>query len=76
MTMHFMHIMDQTGHTSITWDPDVDVEVEVAKTTFNSLIKKGYSAFRVGENDERGSRIKEFDPEAGKLMMVPQLQGG
>lgn len=71
-----MQIMDQTGHTSVTWDPEIRAEVRVARESFDSLIKEGYSAFRVDEDDERGERITTFDPEAGKIMMVPQLKGG
>lgn len=26
--------------------------------------------------EEQGRRIDEFDPAAGKVMMVPQLRGG
>jgi hypothetical protein len=71
-----MQIMDITGHSSITWDPDRPVEVDVARASFDKLVKEGYSAFRVDEDDEKGERITRFDPQAGKIMMVPQLRGG
>lgn len=71
-----MRIMDQTGHSTITWDVDQPIEVDVAKATFDKLIKEGYSAFEVEGTNQQGRRITTFDPKAGKLMMVPQLRGG
>lgn len=74
--MSDMHVMDQTGHTTVTWDPDIEVEVSAARDQFNTLVGKGYNAFRVEGRDNRGERITKFDPKAGKIMMVPQLVGG
>jgi hypothetical protein len=75
-TVGTLHIMDRTGHTSITWDPSNEFEVGMAKDAFNRAVKGGYQAFNVDEDDERGSRLTKFDPQAGKIMMVPQLVGG
>jgi hypothetical protein len=74
--MSDMHVMDQTGHSTITWDPGVNVEVETARDAFKKLIKGGYRAFRVEGADNRGEPITTFDPMAGKIMMVPHLVGG
>jgi hypothetical protein len=75
--MSDMHVLDRTGHSTVTWDPEKPIEVEVAKSMFKRLIEQGYNAFRVGEGIAiQGERIKEFDPQAGKIMMVPQLVGG
>lgn len=71
-----MQIMDRTGHTSITWDADKPVEVEVARTTFQRLTSEGYNAFEVESGDRQGRRMREFDPKAEKIMMVPHLVGG
>lgn len=75
-TTNTMQVMDQTGHSSISWDPNTPDEVAVARDSFDKLVKKGYNAFRVNEDDDRGERITTFDPKAGKIMMVPQLRGG
>ena len=69
-------VMDHTGDTKIMWDADNEAEVEVAKKTFDSLRKKGYSAFKTNKKGEAGERITEFDPQAERLIMAPQLQGG
>lgn len=71
-----MDVMDRTGHTTVTWDPDKKVEVDVAEDTFKRLIKEGYNAFEVESADKPGKRLTKFDPKAGKIMMVPQLVGG
>lgn len=71
-----MLVMDRTGHSSITWNPDTPIEVETAKASFDSLVKQGYRAFRVEGNDNQGARLETFDPKAGKIMMVPHLVGG
>lgn len=74
--MSDMHIMDQTGHSTISWDPTKPIEVDVARDAFDKLIKERYNAFRVEGSDRQGERITSFDPKAGKIMMVPQLVGG
>lgn len=78
-----MHVMDTTGHTTVTWDPNDTTSVRDARAEFRRLIGLGYSAFRMDVShedaavtEEKGERITDFDPEAGKLMMVPHLRGG
>jgi hypothetical protein len=71
-----MNVLDRSGHTSVKWNPDNDDEVQVARITFEELTKKGYRAFTVGRFGRQGDRLDTFDPEAGEIMMVPQLKGG
>jgi hypothetical protein len=71
-----MIIPDASGHTSITWDPTRDDEVEVAESTFDDFIGKGYRAFKMTAAGEQGSRMDTFDRKAEKVMFVPQLRGG
>lgn len=81
---HIMHVMDRNGHTTVTWDPREPSSVNDARREFQRLVREGYSAFAmkvVSENggmivEEKGNRIGEFDPQAGKVMMVPHLVGG
>lgn len=76
MGRHEMITLDRTGHSSITWDPNVPVEVEMAESTFDDYIGKGYRAFSMTGDNQQGSRMDRFDPKASKLMFVPQLRGG
>lgn len=80
---HVMNILDRTGHTSITWDADDKVSVQDAKDKFEEMIGKGYRAFAIETTEDDGITIEEkgrpitaFDPKAGKVMMIPHLQGG
>lgn len=71
-----MLIMDRTGHTKTTWNPDDEDEVDVARRMFADLTARGYSAFRVKGDDDMGKRLTSFDPRAKTMIMVPQLVGG
>lgn len=71
-----MKIMDQTGHTTVKWDPANNDEVEVARATFRELKAKGFRAFRVQGEGKQGERIDTFDPQARQLILMPQLVGG
>lgn len=78
-----MQIMDRTGHTTVTWKPDDAGSVKDAAKKFKEMIKEGYTAFAmdvVSTNgvtvEQKGKRITEFDPTAGKIMLIPQLVGG
>jgi hypothetical protein len=83
MNQHVMNVMDSSGHTTVTWNPENADSVRDAKREFDALRRQGYQAFRmnvVSENgvvvEEKGERIDRFDETAGKVMMVPQLRGG
>lgn len=82
MNMHVMNVLDATGHTTVTWDPTDADSVRDAEREFQGLRGRGYSAFRmvtVGDSavvEEPGERIDTFDPQAGKIVMIPQRAGG
>lgn len=69
-------ILDQTGDTKIIWDPEKPDEVEHARETFNKLKKKGYLAYSVNRKGDKGEVLREFDPEAEKMILAPQTVGG
>ena len=70
-------IMSTKGDTKVMWNPENADEVAAAKAQFDTLIGKGFSAFKVvGPKGEQGDQIREFDPKAGKIILVPALQGG
>jgi hypothetical protein len=71
-----LHVMDRTGDTKMQWSPDNPDEVQVAKNTFDKLKKKGYLAYTVRNDGEKGEVIREFDKTAGRIIMAPQLVGG
>lgn len=73
---HVLAVLDASGDTRIIWNPDNPDEVANAKRTFDDLKKKGYVAYAVKRDGEKGEVVKGFDPEAEKLILAPQMRGG
>ena len=71
-----MSVLGADGDTKIIWDPDNEDEVENAEEQFDRLRDKGFSAFSVEKRGKKGKQIREFDPDAGKIIMVPGAAGG
>lgn len=71
-----MSIMDRSGHKQLKWDTDKLDEIAVAKETFDTLVKRGYSAFASKTKAEPKHTIKEFDPTMEDMVMVPRTVGG
>lgn len=71
-----LRVMDATGDSRTIWDPANAEEVAAVKRTFDDLRKKGFLAFAVKKDGEKGKQITEFDPTAGKLILAPQMAGG
>jgi len=76
MKRHQLHIMDQTGHTTIDFDPANDEQVKNAMKKFAALVieKKFTAAKRTGGGDY--TLTKAFDPNAEEHLFIPQLKGG
>ncbi len=64
------------GDTKIIWDADEEAEVKIAKGAFNKLRKKGYFAYAVKRDGDKGEVIREFDADAEKIIMALPMQGG
>jgi len=71
-----MSIMDSSGHKELKWNMDRLEEIAVAKSTFDKLVKEGYSAFGTHTKSEPRHAIKEFDPTMEDVVMVPRIVGG
>lgn len=72
-----MEVLDPTGHTKTTWDPDVPAEVANAKATFEALTaNKKYKAFRVKRDGSEGEPMSKFDADAAAMILVPAIQAG
>jgi len=71
-----MRIMGRKGDTKTIWNPENKDEVKSARKTFDELRAKGFSAYRVDEEGDKGGRMDSFDPQAGKVIMVPRMGGG
>jgi hypothetical protein len=65
------------GDLKKIWNAANADEVEDAKRTFNHLVKeKKYLAFRVNDEGKKGEQIREFNSEAGKMILIPPMAGG
>lgn len=69
-------VMDATGDTRTIWDPANPDEVTNARNSFEALRKKGYIAYKVIGSGDKGEIMREFDPQAGKIIMSPPVIGG
>jgi hypothetical protein len=77
VTQHQMHTLDRTGDQRVIWDSDQEEEVAAARETFKRLTKAGYLAYRAeGKKGEKGEQIREFDPDAERIILVRPHQGG
>lgn len=72
-----MRQMNRKGDGAHYWNKDDPKDVEFAKTVFKEAKKNGMMAYRVeGEDGKKGEVIKEFDPNAERIIFVPQIRGG
>jgi len=71
-----LRAMGTAGDLKVIWDPDNEDEVAAAQQTFDDLRAKGFNAYRVRRRGEAGDVVKEFDPEAEKLILAPPMAGG
>ena len=67
----------RAGDSKIMWDVENGDEVNAAKLQFDSLVKKNFKAYRSDKKGkQKGDTLKKFDPNAGRLIMVPSIGGG
>lgn len=73
---HVMAVLGRQGDVRVMWNPDNAAEVAAAKKTFDDLKRAGHLAFAVTTKGEKGAQIREFDPDAEKIIMAPPMRGG
>jgi hypothetical protein len=72
-----MRIMDQKeGDIKTIWDKVNKEEVKVAKDQFDALIKKGYIAYKVKKDGEKGGKLDEFDADLEMIILAPAPRKG
>ena len=64
------------GDTKIIWDVENLPEVEAAEAVFDQLKEKGYYAYSVKKDGDKGIIIREFNPDAEKIIMALPMRGG
>lgn len=71
-----MSIMGKEGDTKYYWNARDADEARIAKEVFDAHHKKGYRAFHMNKKGDQGEQMDEFDPSAGSILFIPQMQGG
>ena len=70
-------VLDRSGDTETRWSPDDSVLTKAAKEKFDKYRGYGYSAWSVDPQDEsKAELVKDFDPQAEELLLMPQFKGG
>lgn len=75
-TKNVMHILDDTGDSTISWNPTNTAEVEAAEAHFAKMKSAGHLAYRTDANGGQAEQMRAFDSQAERIAFVPQLQGG
>lgn len=68
--------LGREGDIKQIWNKDNEDEVAAAKDLFDKMTKKGYLAFKVDKDGEKSVKMKTFDPNAEKIILVPPVVGG
>ncbi len=64
------------GDLKMNWNSENEKETSAVKDVFEKKIKEGWSAFIESKYGEKGERIREFDPDARRIVLVPPISGG
>jgi hypothetical protein len=72
--MHRLKILDHTGHTELTWDPETADQVDTVRERFEALMRQNFVAFDLSSSP--GEAIREFREQATEIVVTPQFAGG
>ena len=75
MNEHVMEFLNETGHQTVTWDPNDEASVAAARADFNRLKAAGYSMFpmaaigqtSVVEEPDQSRPLEAFNPADGRM---------
>lgn len=71
-----LNVLDTTGDLKTIWNKDNPDEVEAARKQFEELKSKKFLAFDVEKDGAKGKLIKEFNPNAERVIITPPVVGG
>jgi YD repeat-containing protein len=72
--VHVLRILDQSGDTQLTYDPQEETGTKDVEARFLALMERGFVAFDV--TTEPGRIITSFDPNASEIIVTPRFAGG
>lgn len=73
--MSELRILARAGDVKMSWNSGNEKEVATARETFEKKIKEGWAAFKE-KFGSKGEKIKNFDPDAERIVLVPPISGG
>jgi hypothetical protein len=68
-------VMDHTGHSEEAFDPNDILSLQEAERRFAELTARGFTAAKI-TGDGKNPIVRQFDPTAEQIVMIPRLQGG
>jgi len=71
-----LHVLDETGDTRIEWNPSDKDEVEMARKAFKAAQDKKMLIYKTRRDGSRGEQMREFDPNAERIVATRQTVGG
>jgi hypothetical protein len=73
--MGMIRWMSEAGDTQVAWDEADTASMDRAQEMVERAFREGRGVFAVGE-DGVGTRLKQFDPAAKEIVVIPQIKGG
>lgn len=74
--MGIIRRMGKEGDTETRWSVDDAGQIKVAKERFDDSLKRGMLAFSLLGSFGEGEPLKEFDPKAEEIVLIPRIAGG
>lgn len=68
--------MSRKGDLKLSWNSGNEKEVAAAKEIFDKRVREGWAAFGEKIMGRKGDRIRTFDPDAERIVLVPPIAGG
>ncbi len=69
-------VLKDDGETKFEWDPISKNDMKQANTIFEEMTQIGYIACRTKRDGSQSELIREFDPKAETIMLIPPIIGG
>jgi hypothetical protein len=72
--MGVLRRMGKDGDIPTKWELDDEGSVQVARERFDDALGRKMLAFKMDGGE--GEQIKEFDPSAKEVVLIPAIAGG
>jgi hypothetical protein len=73
---HVLHVQSVRGDDRHEWTPGNAIEEAEARAAFARAVNAGFLAYTMDEKTGGGQQIKDFDPNAERIVATVPLVGG